>query len=131
MQFLQTAAQSGDAVAQYHLGLEMILGRRLPRDYTGALQWLQAATDNGSDASLTIGVMYENGWGVEKNYVEALRLFRQAAAGGESTALCKIGYYLEAGAGVEKDVTAGRDYLARAAAAGAICMREGMAPDVQ
>ena len=129
VKLLRDQANNGNATAQHYLGLEMITGRRVARDYARALELLRAATENGSDASFTIGVMHEEGWGVEPSYAEALAYFRRAADSGDAYALCKIGYYYEAGAGIAKDEVAASDYLESAAAAGAHCVREGMAPD--
>ena len=129
---LEDAAQAGDAEAQYRLGLELILGEKLPQDYSLALQWLRASAVNRADSFLTIGVMYENGWGVEQDFSEALRLLslvaNQEGASNRAEAFCKIGWYHELGLSVPKDSRIASQYFQRAEEIGRPCERDGFAP---
>ena len=47
--------------------------------------------------------MYENGYGMEKNYLEALKWYRRAADQGHATAQNNIGVMYKNGHGVEKN----------------------------
>ena len=49
------------------------------------------------------GVMHTLGTGIEKDYEEAVRLYRLAADAGHASAQCSLGYMYETGNGVEKD----------------------------
>ena len=57
------------------------------RNYQGALnRFSQAAISSHSGAQFMLGVMYENGYGVEKNLEDALNYYRSAAEKGHSSA---------------------------------------------
>jgi TPR repeat protein len=50
-----------------------------------------------------LGVCYEQGWGVPRDYVEAARLYQLAAAQGNAEAQCGFGGLYENGKGVAQD----------------------------
>lgn len=55
-------------------------------DYQNALKWFEKASDCGdADAMNTLGSMYGNGTGVEKNLAKAMQLFQQAAEIADNT----------------------------------------------
>jgi TPR repeat protein len=82
-----------DAAAAYDKG-----------DYATALQLFQPLADEGfSPAQFIIGLMYEQGQGVTKNYSEAMRWFRKAADQGNSGAQLGLGAMFSKGEGVPKD----------------------------
>ena len=45
---LRTKAESGDAIAEYNLGLAYLQGREIPADFPQAFVWLSLARENGS-----------------------------------------------------------------------------------
>lgn len=62
-------------------------------DYKKALQYATIAAENDDkDGYATLGALYHNGWGVEKNQELALENYKMAAALGDETALNQIGY---------------------------------------
>jgi len=81
------AAKKGDHRAQYSLG-------RLyykESNYLKALPWLKKASEAGyAEATNILGVMYQHGYGVKKNYDIAMSLFEQAAANGSKAAKINI-----------------------------------------
>jgi len=83
---LQTAAQSGDANAQFWLGTMYYLGQGVPQDYAQALSWYRKAAAQGyALAQNNLGTMYEYGQGIPQDYVIAYGLFNLSAAGDPSS----------------------------------------------
>lgn len=81
-QFLP-AAEQGDPVAQYQVGLSYRYGTSgLPRDPAKAVSWLRkAATAGNADAQFALGDLYLNGnEGLAADPAQALSWFHQAAA---------------------------------------------------
>ncbi|NDF51679.1 MAG: sel1 repeat family protein, partial [Betaproteobacteria bacterium] len=61
----QTAAQKGEAQAQYNLGVMYEKGQGVAQDYKEAVLWYQMAAQQGNaNAQHNLGVMYRNGQGV-------------------------------------------------------------------
>ena len=66
------AAQNGYAEAQFEIGVRYAQGRDAIQDYAQALQWLQKAADQAYPEALAwMGTMYDKGWGVPKDPMEA------------------------------------------------------------
>lgn len=51
----------------------------------------------------SIGIIYENGLGVEKNYAMAMGWFEESAALNNTTAMSNLGFMYGNGLGVEQD----------------------------
>ncbi|WP_420448786.1 tetratricopeptide repeat protein [Candidatus Palauibacter sp.] len=59
---LISAAELGDADAQYNLEVMYYCGEGVPQDYAEAVRWYRAAAEKGyATALLHIGEMYRNG----------------------------------------------------------------------
>src|SRR5947209_11491591 len=73
MKWFRMAADRGNTDAQANVcGLSMDGHDTVPKDYARALQCFHRLADQGDKgAQEYIGMMYENGLGVETNYVEA------------------------------------------------------------
>jgi TPR repeat protein len=67
-----------------------------------SLEPANAATGNTTTA-VALGLKYENGHGVPKNYAKALHYFRLAAAQGSAAGEDDLGYMYEHGRGVPQD----------------------------
>ena len=67
---------------------------------------------------LILGVCYEYGKGVEKNFVEAVKWYRKAAEQGEDDAQVALGKFYATGKGVEKDFVEGVKWFRKAAEQG-------------
>ena len=66
--------------AQYALGDLYFFGRGVAHDYGNARQWYERAARQGHPAAqLVLGAMYERGWGVNKDLVEAFVRYKLAA----------------------------------------------------
>jgi uncharacterized protein len=76
LRLLSPLAESGNARAQYNLGVMYKDGRGVPRDDVEAATWLRKAADQGfSRAQFAMGVMYQNGRGVPQDDAEAVRWY--------------------------------------------------------
>jgi TIR domain/Sel1 repeat len=84
----QTQAQAGDARAQQALGEHYLaLTNGQPRDAGLALEWLTKAAGQGNGAAMrSMGQIYENGWGVQAEVLQALKWYELAAKAGDENA---------------------------------------------
>jgi TPR repeat protein len=70
----------------------------------GALELFTKAADQGhAQAQYNLGVMYENGQGVEQDFKEAVKWYQKAADQGLAYAQYNLGVMYEKGQGVEQD----------------------------
>jgi hypothetical protein len=78
METLLKAASSGDAQAQYELGLHLDNAEGHARDLVEAARQYQLAADQGhAEAQLHLGLMYDAGDGVERNEATAFAWYRR------------------------------------------------------
>jgi localization factor PodJL len=81
-------AGSGDAAAEYELGLRYAEGRSVPRNLTLAAQWLEkAAKQNNAPAQYRLATLYEKGLGVAHDTAVALDWYQRAATAGNIRAM--------------------------------------------
>ena len=74
------------------------------QDYLEALKRYKNASNLGSyEAKHNLGMLYFNGYGVERNYSEAFKLFNEADKGKIPEAQFMIGKMLNEGIGVPKN----------------------------
>ena len=144
------AAQQGHAKAQHHLGVMYYNGYGVEKDEAEAHKWLNLAVAQGdetarivrdmvaqqmtpdqiAEAQYHLGVMYYNGFGVEKDYVTAHKWWTLAAQQGHATAQANLGVMYEKGYGVEKDyVTAYKWWTLAARSDLRDAMAQKMTPD--
>ena len=98
------AAESGDADAQFDLGLMYNNGQGVPKDYAEAVKWFRLAADQGfAKGQNGLGLMYNIGQGVPKDYAEAVKWYRLAAEQGNDFAQYALGNAYRYGDGVEQD----------------------------
>jgi TPR repeat protein len=99
-------AETGDAGAQFKIGLIYYRGQGVPRDYLEALNWFKKAAQQGyPPAQYNVGYMYEKGEGTPQDYVEAANYYRRAAERGDRLAQYNLGCLYEKGQGVSPDET--------------------------
>ena len=107
--WFEKAASAGQPNAQTSLGWAYMSDYlELVPDYRLAMEWnLKAATQGFGEGSSNIGLLYENGWGVPVNYVEAANWYWKAINQGAHSgqAQLQLGGLYENGLGVEKDLT--------------------------
>ncbi|NOZ33156.1 MAG: sel1 repeat family protein [Alphaproteobacteria bacterium] len=113
------AAASGNAMAQYHLGLMYEKGEGVPRDYQTAIRWLRLAAGQGlAMAQFSLGDIYAAGQGVARDVVEAERWYRQAAVQGDAKSQYSIGVMYAIGVGLPRDMILAYVWFELAAALG-------------
>lgn len=84
---LTQAAQSGNAAAQFYLGMRYQRGQGVARNDQQAFMWFKAAADQGiSPAQLNVGRMYADGMGIKKDEALARKYFEKAASKGDNRA---------------------------------------------
>jgi len=119
----QTAEQRGDAAQALQRG-EAAYNRK---DYGTALHaWQPLAQRGNAVAQNWLGRMYQQGLGVHKDEMEAVRLYRQAAAQGYAAAQSNLGFMYAEGRGVAKDETEAVRLFRQAAAQGYALGQYGM-----
>ena len=104
-------AEGGDVDAQRALGRFYYFGSpalgsepAIAPDYPNALRWFGMASVKGDPtANYYLGLMYQLGNGVERNYGIALRHFREAAENGVATAQASLGHMYRTGEGASQD----------------------------
>jgi uncharacterized protein len=89
------------------------------KDYSQALAWYsEAATQGLPEAENNLGVMYEEGLGVEKDYREAANWYRAAAEHGNRTGQYDLANLYATGRGVPLDYVSAYFWYSRAADSG-------------
>ncbi|MGI9101341.1 MAG: GAF domain-containing protein [Terriglobales bacterium] len=84
-QALRSAAEQGDAAAQYDLGMAYSNGADVPQDQAQSVNWLGKAADQGDHrAQLELGRAYAAGLGVPVDHVKAYAFLVLANADGGS-----------------------------------------------
>jgi uncharacterized protein len=113
---LEKAAQIGNVIAQYNLGLYYAGIYNNEPQWPQAAIWFQKAADQGlADAEYNLALLYTDGRGVEKNAVKAASWFGKAALQGMPDAALEYGVLVFRGEGVEKDEALGAKWLLIAA----------------
>jgi TPR repeat protein len=85
-----------------------------------ALPLLHEAAANGNgEAMYNLGLAYDNGWGVPKDYSKAKEWYEKSAAAGNGHAMGRLGFLYEDGRGVPKDYAEAKEWYEKGAATGA------------
>jgi TPR repeat protein len=99
------AANLGQAVAQYNLGMLYSKGLGVTKNPEEAYRWLRLAAEQGQvDAQFQVGLMREKGVGVRQDYTQAQVWFTLAAERGDSEAEVSLAELYDEGHGVQKDL---------------------------
>jgi len=102
--WFKAAANQGNPVAQFLLGVFYFLGRGVKQDYNEAFHWYKAAAEQGfGSAESSLGKMYYLGVGVEQNFKEAINLYKAAAEKNIPEAQYDLAICYEKGEGVDQD----------------------------
>ena len=131
-------ANQGDADAQVELAMCFDTGKGVKQNKYDALGWYKEASEQGSkeaieflngfyknariaadkgdkEAQRNMGSCYANGYGVEKDTIEAMNWFRKAAEQGHAEAQRVLGACYVTGYGVEKDTIEAMNWFRKAA----------------
>jgi hypothetical protein len=141
---LRSAADKGDAVAEFLLGYAYQQGLGLSKDMTETARWYARAAGSGDAGSQTavkdfsqaleayrqlaeqgdaaaelyLGLAYDLGTGVPHNAFEAARWYRKAAAQGSSSAASNLGVLYYNGDGMPRDNAEAATWFSSAATRG-------------
>ncbi|MCJ8520452.1 TPR repeat protein [Pseudorhizobium tarimense] len=115
-QMYSQAAESGNVLASYNLGVAYRDGLGTAPDAEKALHWFQKAAAAGDDtAAFNIAVIYDEGTLVPADDQTAIAWYDLAAARGNVDAMVNLGIMLETGEGIEPDVQQAAELYAKAA----------------
>lgn len=92
-------------------------GEGVPVNYKEALKWFkEAAKQNVVEAMFTLGIMYEQGIGINKDEDKAFHHYLKSAQGGYEDAQYRMGsIYLDGLLGVEKNISKAVEWFEKAA----------------
>ena len=104
MKFLRFAAEYGSIDAMYQMGWHYYTGTFVGRNIVKAIDWYRKAADKGDVwAQVALGKMYLDGErGVNKDYIQAVRLFRKAVRKSDELAFYDLGLCYDLGKGVRQ-----------------------------
>lgn len=113
------AAESGDADAQFLVGVIFDEGQGVPPSRTEAAKWYRRAAEQGhAPAQTNLGVLCYRGEGVPQSFTEAARWYERAAIQGFAAARNNLGVMYLFGQAVPRDKEVARALLEVAAAQG-------------
>ena len=128
-------AKAGDASAMNEVGTWYYTGKHVKKDYTQAYEWWKKASlKSNVRAIANLGICYQLGRGVERDSVDAVRLYEKSIKEGNSTLLNQrtkntsksafdamlVGNCYENGVGVKKDYEKAAGFYAQAALMGSV-----------
>jgi TPR repeat protein len=106
-------ANGGDPIAQTYLGEKYY---HEIKDYIQAAYWYSKATKSGNAAAQNnLGLLYQNGYGVEKSYSKAAALFQLAANQGLHQAQFNLGFHYYQGLGIPQSYPAAAAWFQKSA----------------
>jgi TPR repeat protein len=101
---IRELAASGNAEAQYNLGLLYDSGQGVPQDYAQEAAWYRKAAEQGNaNAQTALGSMYVNGQRVPQDNAQAAAWWRKAADQGNADGQFGLGLLYDRGSGVPRD----------------------------
>lgn len=113
----QSAAENGNAEAQYYLGYYYHHGIGVERNETSSLSWYEKSANAGfSPAQNKMGMIYYSG--TEKDYSQAKKWFTLSAKQDYSQAQYMLGKIYSTGKGVEPDTTKAIKWLKKSVSSG-------------
>ncbi|NBI13247.1 hypothetical protein GVX81_06400 [[Haemophilus] felis] len=113
---LQTAAQKGNADAQFTLANFYIEGKHLNKDPKKAFQFMQKAAKQHFTAAFDkLGLFYMNGFGVKKDLKQALNWFKKSALSGDAQGQYHLASIYLDGIGVKRNKDKALEWFKKAA----------------
>lgn len=117
--YYQQAADSGNTLAAYNLGVAYRDGLGTQPDVDKALQWFEKAAADGDDtAAFNIGAIYDEGQLVEADDQTAIAWYDLAAQRGNTDAMINLGIMYETGEGIAANAAKAADMYRQAAEKG-------------
>ena len=119
MVWLRTAAEQGDAEAQYWLATCYYMGDGVPADVVDTVEWYRKSAEQGfALAQCALGAQYLKGEGVPMDEEEGMRWVRKAVEQGNAEGQHFLGWCYYQGLGVPQDTTEAIKWLRQAEAQG-------------
>ena len=116
---LKTLASSGDAAAQYEVGLRYADGHGVPRDPKEAAAWLTKAAVQGlAPAEYRLGSAYEKGIGTDRDPTLAMSWYGKAAEAGNVKAMHNLAVMAAEGAAGKPDYAKAANWFQKASSYG-------------
>ena len=116
---LRTAAEQGDAAAQYALGTHYQTGKGVPLDTLEAATWFRRSADQDHvPALLALATLHEEAVIGKRGVEEQVELYRRAAKLGSSHAEYRLGQIYERGLGPDADDSKAAEWYRLAAKQG-------------
>ncbi|TYC67471.1 hypothetical protein FMN63_15490 [Stappia sp. BW2] len=113
---LRSAAASGNAAAEFLVGVKYTEGNGVPADLAKAAAWYQKAADKGlAPAQYRLASLYEKGRGVEKDLPKAKAWYLKAAEAGNAKAMHNLAVLYAEGGGEQPDYAAAAKWFEEAA----------------
>jgi localization factor PodJL len=116
---LRAAAASGNAAAEYEIGLRYAEGKGVPANLELAVHWFERAAQRGvAPALYRLGSLYEKGQGVKKDLNKARTLYLQAADKGNAKAIHNLAVLYAEGIDGKPDYRVAAQWFRKAAERG-------------
>ena len=116
---LRAAAEKGNSLACYNLGLLYLEGEAAPKEPSLAADWFRKAADQDEpDALYALAILYREGRGVPRDAIESARLLQRADEIGHVVATTEYAIAVFNGFGMPKDEERAAELFRKAALAG-------------
>jgi hypothetical protein len=116
---LLSAAEEGDAKAQYQVGVAYLKGEGITPDLTLAYKWIEKSALQGyAEAQFALGHMHQGGRGALQSFPLAFKWYEQAAHQDHAEAQYRIGLMYRTGQGIPMDKPTAYVWFVIAAAQG-------------
>ena len=117
VRWLRKGVELGNAEAQFELAMCYHNGDGVDQDQEEAAKLMIMASEMSRDPNIqyVMGRYYQEGWGVEKNPIEAVKWYERASKKGLAVAKYYLGMCYLNGEGVQKDVASAEKILEEAA----------------
>jgi TPR repeat protein len=100
---LKPAAEAGNALAQYQMGVMYDAGQGVHRNELAAITWYRIAAESEPRAQVALADRLMEGRGIAHDQKAAIDWYRKAAAQADLTALLRLAIAYRDGTGVPKD----------------------------
>ncbi len=117
--WFKKAADSGNYVAQYNIGLYYKEGRGVEQSYKEMFHYMEMSAKNGFEpAMIEVARLYKRGCGVEKDTDKMLHWYEKAIAKGNVAAMLEIAFLYRYGDYIAQDSGKAMEYYRKAVQTG-------------
>lgn len=112
IRWYRKASQKGGSPVQIKLANLLLKEKDVTSQYAEVRSLCEKAANlQSSSGNYCLGLLYEQGWGVEKNPAQAVQWFNKAANLGDVLALLKLGQMYWDGEGVKQDKISAYEFI--------------------